>query len=131
MADSPARPKRYAPWFNLNLANMPVPAWVSIFNRASGAGMFLLLFFVLYLLDRSLASPEGYASVKGLVSNWFVKLVLLGLLWAFLHHACAGVRYLLLDLDQGVDLAPARASAKAVFAVSLTLTVILAAVLLW
>ena len=57
-------------------------------------------------------------------------LLLIGLLWAFLHHFCMGIRILLLDLDMGTDLKPARASAKAVLAISLALTVILG-VKLW
>lgn len=131
MPEITTTPKRYRPWYNLSLANLPLPGLVSIFHRISGLGLFLLLFWLLYLLDRSLASPEGYAAVKGTTSHWFAKLVLLGLLWAFLHHFCAGVRYLLLDMHKGIDLPAARASSRAVFVVSLVLTVILAWVMLW
>jgi len=56
-----------------------------------------------------------------------VKLLLLGLLWAFLHHFAAGIRYLLLDVHIGTALAPARASSFAVIGVSLVLTLIFGA----
>ena len=59
-----------------------------------------------------------------------MKLALLGLLWGYLHHLCAGVRHLALDLDIGTDLAVARASSVVVLAVSISLTAI-AGVMLW
>ena len=65
-----------------------------------------------------------------MVDNFLVKLLLLGLLWAYLHHFCAGIRFLLLDLHIGGDLQPARQSARLVFIVSLVLTVLIG-VKLW
>ncbi len=60
-------------------------------------------------------------------ANPLAKLVLIGLVWAYLHHFCAGIRYLLLDLDKGIDLKPARQSSVIVLAVSLALTLIIGA----
>jgi len=59
-----------------------------------------------------------------------VKLVLIGLLWGYFHHLLAGIRHLLLDLDLGTDLAPARMSSALVLGVSIALTV-LAGAMLW
>lgn len=109
---------------------LPVPGIVSILHRVSGALLFLLIPVLLYLLQRSLASPEGYAAVAAFFGHWPVKLALIGVIWAFLHHLIAGLRYLALDLHYGVELQPARASAKAVLAVSLVLTAALG-VALW
>ncbi len=55
------------------------------------------------------------------------KLVLIGLLWAYLHHFCAGIRYLLLDIHRGIDLAPARRSSAVVLVISVALTLVLGA----
>jgi succinate dehydrogenase / fumarate reductase cytochrome b subunit len=63
------------------------------------------------------------------VDSWFIKLVLFGLLWAYLHHFCAGIRFLLLDLHKGLELEEARKSSKIVLVVSLTLTLIIGVVL--
>lgn len=120
------RPKH----LDLRVIRQPLPAIASILHRISGAGLFLMLPFLIYLLDLSLGSSQGFAIFKSVVAHPLAKLVLLGLLWAFLHHFCMGIRILLLDLDMGTDLGPARASAKAVLAVSLVLTVILG-VKLW
>ena len=120
------RPKH----LDLRVIKQPLPAIASILHRISGAGLFLMLPFLIYLLELSLDSDLGFAIFKAWVAHPLVKLVLLGLLWAFLHHFCMGIRILLLDLNMGTDLQPARASAKAVLAVSLVLTAILG-VKLW
>ena len=65
------------------------------------------------------------------MSQPLAKLVLLGLLWSFLHHLCAGIRYLFLDIHKGIDLASARATSGVVLAVSLALTAVLGWRLLW
>lgn len=113
-----SRPKH----LNLFQIKLPIPGVVSILHRVSGAALFLMLPFLLYLLQASLQSPSSYVLFRELLSHPLVKLLLLGLLWAFLHHFCAGIRYLLLDLHVGTELPQARASSFAVIGVSLVLT---------
>ncbi|HXV07653.1 MAG TPA: succinate dehydrogenase, cytochrome b556 subunit [Burkholderiales bacterium] len=120
------RPK----YLDLTRIRLPVPAVVSILHRASGAALFLLLPFLLYLLHASLGSPDSYVRMRAAIEQPLVKLVLIGLLWAYLHHFCAGIRFLALDLHWGIALQPARRSARAVLAASLALTVVLG-VWLW
>lgn len=100
---------------------LPLAGVVSILHRASGALMFFLLPFILYLLDKSLTSEISFEYLRGFASNWFVKLVILALAWAYLHHFCAGIRHLFMDLHMGLDKDSGRKSAIAVFAVSLPL----------
>ena len=120
------RPKHLA----LNQIRLPLPGFVSILHRVSGAGLFLMLPVLLALFGNSVGSPESYASYKSVIGSPFFKLVLLGLLWAYLHHFCAGIRFLLLDMHKGIDLPSARRSAGIVLVVSLVLTVALG-VKLW
>ncbi len=102
---------------------LPLPGWVSILHRVSGA---LLVFpftaWMLYLLDASLRTPEDFARIREYLGLPLAKLGLLVLIWACCHHFCAGLRYLLLDLNAGVELRPARLSAAAVLVVSLLAT---------
>jgi succinate dehydrogenase / fumarate reductase cytochrome b subunit len=105
---------------------LPLAGFVSILHRASGMLMFLLLPFVLYLLDKSLTSEISFEYFKGFTSHWFVKLVILALVWAYLHHVGAGIRHLLMDVHVGVDKDSGRKSAVAVFVFSLTLTLLVA-----
>lgn len=123
--------KKRPKYLDLTEIRLPVPALVSILHRVSGVGLYLVgIPLGLYLFQLSLSSEQGYAQLAAITAHWFVKLILLGLLWAFLHHFCAGIRYLALDLHMGDDLQQARGTSYAVFAVSLVLTVILG-VLLW
>jgi len=121
-----SRPK----YLNLFEIRLPLPGWVSILHRVSGAGLFLMLPALIWLLGLSLGSQESFETFKAIVGHPLVKLVLLGLMWAYLHHFCMGIRILLLDMHVGIEKAQARASAIAVLVVSLTLTAILG-VKLW
>ena len=126
MTDAAVKKKRPV-YLDLVRIRLPVPGFVSILHRISGLLLFVLAFWLLALLDKSLASAEGYAQIRETLGHPLAKLVLFGLGWAFLHHFCAGIRYLALDLDYGTDLAPARASAWAVLAVSGALTLLIGA----
>ncbi len=121
-----ARPKH----LNLLQIRLPVPALVSILHRVSGAILFLAIPFLLWLLELSLESQGMFAAFKAVMSHWIVKLVLLGLLWGYLHHLLAGVRHLALDMNVGTELAAARTSSYAVLALGAAITLAVA-VLLW
>lgn len=126
MADA-AMKKNRPVYLDLVRIRLPLPGFVSILHRASGLILFALVFWLLSLLDRSLASPEGYAQVRETIAHPLVKLLLIGIGWAFFHHFCAGIRYLLIDMHIGVDLAAARASSWAVLGASIFLTLIFGA----
>jgi succinate dehydrogenase / fumarate reductase, cytochrome b subunit len=117
------RPK----YLNLMQIKLPIAGFASILHRVSGIGLFLTLPLLIWLLDISLRSAESFQVLQTVTGNVFVKLILIGLLWAFLHHFCMGIRILLIDIHVGVDKAKASMSAKVVLAVSLLLTLILGA----
>lgn len=120
------RPKHLA----LHQIKLPLPGIVSILHRASGLLLFIALPLLLLMLQYSLASIETYTRLMDALANPLFKSMLLGLLWAFMHHFCAGLRYLAIDLHLVRDLARARNSSKLVMVVSLALTTI-AGVKLW
>lgn len=120
------RPKN----LDLTTIQLPLPGKVSILHRVSGAGLFLFLPVLLWLFGTSLGSAEGYAALKSVLASLPAKVILAGLLWAFVHHFCAGIRFLLLDLHIGIEKEAARKSAGVVLAVSIPLTLILWGVLL-
>ena len=105
---------------------MPPAALVSIMHRISGAALFLALPFLLWMFDLSLISEGAFDRMALLASSVLVKIVLLFLIWAFLHHFVAGIRYLLHDLHIGLELPQARKNALAVYAISLPLTLVAA-----
>jgi succinate dehydrogenase / fumarate reductase cytochrome b subunit len=118
-------------YLNLIRISLPLPGLVSILHRISGAVLFLFAIpLVLFAMQTSLESTDGFANLKSTFAHPLCKLVLVGLLWAYLHHFFAGIRYLLIDLQVGDDLTPARQSSVVVLVASLALTLIIA-VRLW
>ena len=117
---------------NLDLATirLPLPGKVSILHRVSGAGLFLCLPLLLWLFSTSLNSAETFAVFKAVFATLPAKVVVAGLIWAYIHHFCAGIRFLLLDLHVGIEKEAARKSAAVVFAVSIPLTLVFWGVLL-
>ncbi|MDO8262436.1 MAG: succinate dehydrogenase, cytochrome b556 subunit [Gallionella sp.] len=120
------RPKHLA----LHLIKLPLPGIVSILHRISGMLLFFALPLLLLMLQYSLRSIETYTRLLDVLAHPLLKLILIGLVWAFLYHICAGIRYLMIDLDYGVRLAQARNSSKVVLVVSMVLTVWMG-VMLW
>jgi succinate dehydrogenase / fumarate reductase cytochrome b subunit len=105
---------------------LPPSGIVSILHRVSGALLFLVgIPFSLYLLQQSLTSEISFESYRAIVGSVPGKLVLLVLIWAFVHHAVAGIRYLLLDRHVGIHKDAARSSASAVLGITVVLTAIL------
>ncbi|MYN18911.1 succinate dehydrogenase, cytochrome b556 subunit [Rugamonas sp. FT107W] len=125
-------PKKERPEFRnihvteLSNYRMPLASIVSILHRISGFMMFALLPFVLYLLEQSLRSEISFAYYQGIVSYPLVKLIILALVWGYMHHFCAGVRHLVMDAHIGLDKDSARKSSAGVLIVSLSLTVVVA-----
>ncbi|WP_119966688.1 succinate dehydrogenase, cytochrome b556 subunit [Simplicispira lacusdiani] len=120
---------------DLTTYRMTAAAWVSILHRASGAVLFLLLPLVLWLFDTSVSSEISFGRFKaafetglGFVPGWLLKLVVLGIIWGYLHHMIAGIRHLWMDISHdAVTKQFGRTSAKFTLAVSLSLTVVLGA----
>jgi succinate dehydrogenase cytochrome b subunit len=105
---------------------LPLAGIVSILHRVSGLLMFLFLPLLLWLFDLSLSSERSYDRFVQFSQGWIARIVLVGLGWALLHHLCAGIRFLMLDLHLGTERLAASRSSLAVFAVSLPLTLLLA-----
>lgn len=119
---------------DLTTYRLPPAGWVSILHRVSGAMMFLLMPFIVWMFDASLSSDISYESFTaafsaglGFVPGWFVKLVALGLIWGYLHHLMAGIRHLYMDATHSVSKEFGASSAKVVLVAALGLTVVLGA----
>nr|WP_316640090.1 succinate dehydrogenase, cytochrome b556 subunit [uncultured Roseateles sp.] len=113
---------------------LPLAGVVSILHRASGMLMFLLMPFIIWMFDTSVSTEISYdqftnAFVAGIgfLPGWFIKLVCLGLIWAYLHHFIAGVRHLWMDMTHSVSKEQGRSSAVITLASSLLLTAVLGA----
>lgn len=120
------RPKH----LNLFKIRQPLPAVVSILHRISGA----LLFFpgiplVLYSLQMLLQSPQSFETLQDCLRDPVIKVMLLFSVWFFMHHLCAGIRHLALDLHIGVTLPQARMGSMLVVAAGILLTALIGTML--
>jgi len=136
---SSARPKR--PEFrNINAISdlptyrLPPAGIVSILHRISGAILFLLMPFIIWMFDTSVSSEFSFARFTqafsagiGFVPGWFIKLVALAIIWAYLHHFIAGLRHLWMDINHAVSKEFGRSSALTTLGLGTLLTLILAA----
>lgn len=106
---------------------LPLAGIVSILHRISGALMFLLLPFVLYLFDKSLTSEISFLTFKSVASFWLVKIIVLVLAWGFIFHFLAGLRHLRMDLNHdAVSKIGGRHSAAVVLVLSSLLAIAVA-----
>lgn len=119
---------------DLTTYRLPVAGWVSILHRASGGIMFLLLPLIVWFFDTSVSSEisfdvfqSAFSAGLGIFPGWFVKLVALGLIWAYLHHLIAGLRHLYMDMFHAVTKSFGHSSALFTLALSIGLTLILGA----
>lgn len=112
------RPKH----LNLMQIRQPLPAIISIMHRISGGILFLALPLLLWLFQSTLESPSSFSVFQSVMSNPLMKIVLLGLLWGYLHHLLAGFRHLFLDLHVGVGLETARLTSMIVLVAGIVLT---------
>jgi succinate dehydrogenase / fumarate reductase cytochrome b subunit len=131
MNPNPPRPLSHTQARNIRFTDLrhyklPIPGIVSILHRVSGLLMFLFLPLVLWLFDLSLSSERSFERFTDFAHNWFARLLILALAWALLHHLCAGVRFLLLDLHMGLEAGAARRNSWAVLAVSIALALLFA-----
>ena len=113
---------------------LPAAGWVSILHRISGLLMFLLMPLIIWLFDNSISSEISFAKFSaafnvglGFVPGWFMKLVALALIWAYLHHFIAGLRHLYMDVCHAVSKEFGKSSAIVTLALSLGLTAVLGA----
>jgi succinate dehydrogenase / fumarate reductase cytochrome b subunit len=113
-------------YLNLFRIHLPLPGWVSILHRVSGALLFAALPLGVWALSVSLADEAGFQRIAGWLDHPLARLILLGLVWAFAHHLLAGLRHLALDVHWGVDLKRARQSSLAVMLASGLVTLLAA-----
>ena len=139
LAKTPRPPRREFRNINaftdLTTYRLPPAGIVSILHRVSGVVMFLLLPFIIWMFDTSVSSEISFAKFSaafnigiGFVPGWFIKLVALALIWSYLHHFCAGLRHLWMDVSHSaVNKQFGKSSALTVLVISIGLALVLGA----
>lgn len=90
---------------NLDLATIKLPpaALSSILHRVSGVIMLVLVGLLVWLLAKSLSSPQGFAEAQSVIEHPFVRFVVWGFLTAIGYHLLAGIRHIFMDLGFGEE----------------------------
>jgi succinate dehydrogenase / fumarate reductase cytochrome b subunit len=101
---------------------LPPAGIMSILHRVSGVGMFLLLPLIIWLFSLSLTSELSYFRLMELMGSPFLKIILCGLAWAFIHHFFAGIRHLVSDMHVGLTKEQGSSWAVGVMAISLAIS---------
>ncbi|MGL4475482.1 MAG: succinate dehydrogenase, cytochrome b556 subunit [Shewanella sp.] len=109
---------------DLQTIRFPATAIASIVHRISGVIMLFAIAILLYLLNASLASSQGFAEVQAWFSSPFIKFIIWGILTALGYHLLAGIRHLVMDTGRWEELDSGSASAKAVFVIAAVLSVL-------
>jgi succinate dehydrogenase / fumarate reductase, cytochrome b subunit len=121
------RPKN----LDLTTIKLPLPGIVSILHRVTGAGMFVVLLpFALCGLQGTLRSEDSFRYWSDVLASVPAKLLVIALVWAYVHHLLAGIRFLSLDLHVGVDKPTARKTSGIVLVGGIVITLAIGA-LIW
>jgi succinate dehydrogenase / fumarate reductase cytochrome b subunit len=104
--------QRSAPvYLDLFRIRLPVAAVTSIAHRLSGVLMFSSFPFLIYLLGISLQGPAGYEQAGNYLQTIWLRAGSVIIAWSVAHHLFSGIRFLLIDMNCGVDLPQAHRSA--------------------
>jgi succinate dehydrogenase / fumarate reductase cytochrome b subunit len=119
------RPK----FLDLTKIRLPLPGIVSILHRVSGVFMIIAIPIAIWLLELTATSQAGFEQAAGVMDAVLIKIGATVILWSLCHHLVAGIRYLFLDIDIGIERKQARQSAVGVFIVSILLTAVFVGVI--
>ena len=97
---------------------------LSILHRMTGVALAVGTLLIVGWLLALAEGPERYLSYQNFFSHWFGRLLLLGWTWAVFYHLCNGIRHLIWDAGQGLELNVAAASGYIVGGASIIFTVI-------
>lgn len=111
-------------YLNLFKIRLPIAGVVSLAQRASGILMFLAMPFIVYLLDLSVQSNEGFEQALAILQHPFLIAVQILFVWALAHHLFAGIRFLLIDADIAIEKKPANITAWLVMLLTIAVVLI-------
>lgn len=90
-------------YLNLFKIKLPLTGIISFIHRITGILLFLAIPLCLYLLQRSLQSEAGFNAVGLLLNQPLMILLQVMIIGSLLYHLFAGIRFLLMDIDVGLE----------------------------
>ncbi len=98
-------------YLNLLKIRLPLQGIISFAHRITGVLLFLSLPFAVYLLDLSIESQASFARVQQILNQPLMLIIQILILWSIAHHFFAGIRFLLIDAEIGVEKSQSRTGA--------------------
>ncbi|WP_426164452.1 succinate dehydrogenase, cytochrome b556 subunit [Sandarakinorhabdus sp. DWP1-3-1] len=124
MAGRPTAPRPLSP--HMTIWKWQVHAIVSILHRITGNAMALgAVVLFLWWLIAAATGPEAYRIFMAVATGWFGILVAIGFSWVFFQHLCSGIRHLVMDTGQGLEITASKTLARGTIVAAIALTVIL------
>lgn len=115
---------------DISTIKLPITAYVSILHRVSGVFLFAGVAVLLWMLDVSLGSQEGFNSIRDLAASPVCQVILWVVLAALAYHTCMGIRHLIMDFGVGESLKGGKTGAWTALVVAILL-IVLAGVWVW
>lgn len=109
---------------------LPVTAWASITHRASGVFLFAGMGLLLWALDSSLASADGFAALQANLDNPLLKLLMWAVISGLIYHSLAGIKHLVMDMGIGESMDGGILGVRIVVCASIVL-IVLAGIWIW
>ena len=122
MTDKPEINRPLSP--HMTIYRPQVTSMFSILHRATGVGMAVSAFLIVWWFLAAASSPEYFAIADGFLTSWFGRLILILSVWGLWYHFCNGIRHLMWDMGYGFEIESVTRSAWTILALSVVLTVI-------
>jgi succinate dehydrogenase / fumarate reductase, cytochrome b subunit len=106
---------------DISTIKLPITAYTSILHRISGVFLVGAVGLMIYALDLSLDSADGFAAVAAVLQNPMVKFVAWVVASGLIYHSVAGIKHLIMDLGYGESWEGGVLGSKITFAVSFLL----------
>jgi succinate dehydrogenase / fumarate reductase cytochrome b subunit len=107
---------------HLRIYRLTMTMTMSILHRLTGVALYLGTLLLAWWLVAAAWSPGAYAPFRSFIGSPAGEIVLLGYVWALLHHLLGGLRHFVWDMGKGFDLPAANFMARAILIGSLSLT---------
>ncbi|MFY0665610.1 MAG: succinate dehydrogenase, cytochrome b556 subunit [Natronospirillum sp.] len=115
---------------DLTTISLPIPAITSFLHRVSGIFLLIGIAFMVWVLNKSLASPADFAAAQSVMNHGLAKFITWGLLSSLAYHLVAGVKHLIMDTGVGETKEGGKLGAQITLVISVVLFV-LAGVWVW
>ena len=109
---------------HIQIYNWHISSLISISNRITGVINIIALIFVSIWISSMLFGATSYEFTKSILTSFFGKFVVIGIIWSFSFQILSEIRHLFWDLGLGLSLRNSYISGYLVILISVAITII-------